>query len=150
LQSGAGKKTVSESSDATGKRLKVLVMDDQDMLRNLVGKMLKAMRYEAGSASSGEEALRVCREALEAGKPFDAVILDLTVPGGMDGIETLAGLRKLDPRVKAIVSSGYPENIKRSSLDGCGVDAFLAKPYDVEKLAQVLRDVLEKDNDKPL
>jgi CheY-like chemotaxis protein len=120
-------------------------MDDQDLLRELVGRILASMGYEADCAASGEEALQVCRKAIADGRPFKVVILDLTVPGGMDGIETLAGLREMDPDVKAIVSSGCSEAVNKASFLQYGFDAFMSKPYDADKLARVLRDVLEHE-----
>jgi len=133
---------VSDNSDSSADRIRVLIMDDQDLLRKLVGKMLTALGYEVGCAATGEEAVLLCRKAMEERQPFTVAILDLTIPGGMDGVETLAKLREMDPDVKAIVSSGCSESVNKASFSQYGFNAFMSKPYDAEKLDHVLRDVL--------
>ena len=89
---------------------KILVMDDEEMVRHILDKMLGHLGYKAKLARDGEEAIELFTSAQASGKAFDAVILDLTVPGGMGGTETMARLLEIDPRVKAIVSSGYSDD----------------------------------------
>ena len=121
---------------------RILVMDDEEPIRQLARRMLEFLGYEVETASGGDEALARYRESREAGSPFDAVILDLTVPGGMGGRETLQRIRELDPGVKAIVSSGYSHDQVLSSFQEHGFRAVIAKPYRMEELSRVVFDVI--------
>ena len=94
------------SQPATGQG-RILIMDDEKKIREVVGQMLKALGYEVTMTNNSREAVRSYQEALKSGLRFDAVIMDLTVPGGMGGQDAIQKLRALDPEVKAIVSSGY-------------------------------------------
>ena len=117
-------------------------MDDHDQLRKLLGKMIASLGYKVGCVSTGEEALQRCRAAVDEGQPFNVVILDLTIPGGIGGVETLKALREMDPGVKAIASSGSDEQVNPTSFSRYGFDGFMSKPYDGDELATVLRDML--------
>lgn len=86
---------------------RILVMDDEDFICELASVMLQKMGYDVVLAQDGQTAVAIYQEAMSAGNPFDAVVLDLTVPGGIGGKETVRQLRTLDPNVRAIVSSGY-------------------------------------------
>ena len=83
------------------------------------------------------------RLALESGDPFDAVILDLTIPGGMGGKETLDAMLKLDPNVKAIVSSGYSNDPVMSDYGRFGFRQAIRKPYHIQEMSAALKEVLE-------
>jgi len=98
--------------------------------------------HEAETAPDGEAALKLYRDAMEAGRPFDVVILDLTVKGGMGGEETLARLREIDPAVKAVVSSGYTSSAVQASYRDHGFLAALGKPYEIESLKRCLCETL--------
>jgi len=122
---------------------KILVMDDEEMIRDLSTEMLRRLGYDAVNSDNGKKTLALYREAMETGEPFDAVILDLTIKGGMGGIETIGKLLETDPQVKAIVSTGYSVNrimIDYKKYGFCGV---VAKPYSLQKLHDVLSRVLE-------
>ncbi len=123
---------------------KVLVMDDEDLVREVVGKMIVYLGYEAHLARNGEEAITIFTEAQRSGQPFDAVILDLTVPGGMGGKETLAKLLELDPQVKAIASSGYSDDPIMADFHKYGFSAIIPKPYRVMEAGKVLHDIIMK------
>ncbi len=116
---------------------KVLVMDDEDVIRSILSVMLLAFGYEAHMTAEGREAIDTYVKASEAGEPFDAVIIDLNIPGGMGGGETMRRLRELDPNVKAIVSSGC----KLEDYKEHGFRAVLHKPYTIGELRNVLNDV---------
>jgi signal transduction histidine kinase/CheY-like chemotaxis protein len=120
---------------------RVLVMDDDEALRMLLVNALTRLGYEVESAGDGAEAL-----ALYPAGRFDAVLLDLTVPGGMGGAETAARLRDLDPKVKVIVSSGYSDAPVMADFRRYGFDAVIRKPWTLEQLAQVVQTVAEKSN----
>ena len=89
-------------------------------------------------AKDGNEAIDLYRQAMSGGELFDAVIMDLTVPGGMGGLETMAVLRRIDPLVKAIISSGYTNDPVMSDYKQHGFCGFVAKPYKFDELAEVL------------
>ncbi|MFC1886872.1 PAS domain S-box protein, partial [Thermodesulfobacteriota bacterium] len=101
---------------------RILVMDDETSLRKMVGKMLEKLGYESEFAKDGAEAIRMVKEAKESEKPYDAVILDLTVPGGMGGKETIKKLMEINPEIKAIVSSGYSDDPVLSNFQEYGFE----------------------------
>jgi len=121
---------------------RVLCMDDEEMLRHLLVEMLARLGFEAVAARNGEEAVDLFRKARIEGRPFDAVILDLTVTGGMGGEDTLRHLLELDPEVRAVVCSGYATDPLLDHFEDYGFRASLAKPYSMEQLADTLRRVL--------
>ncbi len=121
---------------------KVLVMDDEEMVREVLGGMLSRLGYEADFASDGSQAIEKFVQAKEANQAFAAVILDLTIPGGMGGKEAIQGLLKIDPQVKAIVSSGYSDDPIMADFRKYGVSEVIAKPYRVSELSKILRRVI--------
>jgi PAS domain S-box-containing protein len=135
-------KNVPASAEASRKG-RVLVMDDEELVRNIVGIMLRALGHEVKFAEDGEEAIAKYREALSSGRRFDIVILDLTIRGGMGGEEALKELLALDPEVKAVVSSGYSDSATISEYEARGFSACLAKPYEVDALKDVLNALLK-------
>lgn len=137
---------IEAESFKVGKR--VLVMDDEEVIREVAGRMLERLGYEVEFASSGEEAVEVYREAFQSGDGFNAVIMDLTVPGGMGGKEAIDELLKIDPDVKAIVSSGYFNDPVMANFKEYGFSGVVPKPYNTEELEDVLRKVLEGEGRK--
>jgi len=121
---------------------KILVMDDEEMVRQILDKMLGHLGYKAKCARNGEEAIELFTSAQASGKAFDAVILDLTVPGGIGGKETMARLFKIDPRIKAIVSSGYSDDPIMADFREYGFSGVIAKPYRISELSKILQEVL--------
>jgi CheY-like chemotaxis protein len=136
-------KTVPAAADAC-RKCRILVMDDEELIRNIVGIMLKALGHEAEFAENGEEAIAKYREALspDSDRRFDIVILDLTVRGGMGGEEVIRELLLLDPEVKAVVSSGYSDSATIAEYKSLGFSACLAKPYEVDALGDILNVLL--------
>ncbi|MCX5883817.1 MAG: transporter substrate-binding domain-containing protein, partial [Deltaproteobacteria bacterium] len=126
---------------------RILVMDDEAPLRKMVGVMLKNFGYESEFAKDGAEAIQMCKAAKEAEKPFDAVILDLTVPGGMGGKETIHKLLEIDPEVKAIVSSGYSDDPVLSNFQEYGFKGMMPKPFTSHSLSKVLHEVLQSEKE---
>ena len=118
-------------------------MDDEEMVRNIAEIMLKTIGHEVEFAENGREAIAKYREALSSGRRFDIVILDLTIRGGMGGEEALRELLALDPKVKAVVSSGYADSKTISEYESRGFSACLAKPYRVDTLRDVLKELLK-------
>jgi len=121
---------------------KILVMDDEAIVRDVTGQILKHLGYDAEFAGDGSEAIELYRKAKESGKPFDLVIMDLTVPGGMGGKEAIHWLIEIDPDVRAIVSSGYSDNLVMSDFRQYGFKGVVAKPYKIQQLALALHNVL--------
>lgn len=120
---------------------RVLMMDDEELIRRVSGNLLRSLGHEVDLAEHGAEAISLYEAALAAGKPYDVVILDLTVRGGLGGVETIARLRQLDPSVKAIVSSGYSEDAAVADHRAHGFVAALNKPYTFGQLKQALASV---------
>lgn len=127
---------------------KVLVMDDEALVREVLGVMLSRLGYEPDFASDGSQAIEKYARAKEAEQPFDAVIMDLTIPGGMGGKEAIKELLKIDPQVKAIVSSGYADEPEMADFQNYGFREVIVKPYTVSKLSKILQKVIptEKAN----
>jgi len=105
----------------------VLVMDDEEIIRGVAVKFLNRLGYAVATANDGHEALRLYEGALQQNRPFDAVIMDLTIPGGMGGKEAIEKLRKVNPNVKAIVSSGYSNDPVMAEHRKYGFDAVITK-----------------------
>jgi len=125
---------------------KILVMDDKSFVRNAAVKALRLFGYEVEGSTDGEDAVSLFKDAINKGKPFDVVILDLTIPGGMGGENTLKKLRGIDPKMKAIVSSGYSEDPVMSDYKKHGFNAIVNKPYQYEELCKVVSKVIEEDS----
>jgi PAS domain S-box-containing protein len=121
---------------------RILVMDDEEIIREATQWMLQSLGYTCATARDGAEAVALYRQAASAGEPFAAVIMDLTVPGGMGGQEALARLREQDPGVRAIVSSGYSESAVMADHIGAGFADVLKKPYDIEDMSRSLARIL--------
>jgi len=124
------------------RRGRVLVMDDEEIVRAVISRLLLQCGYDSELAREGSEMLRVYREAKESGKTFDAVILDLIIQEGMGGQEALKHLLAFDPDVKVIVSSGYSHNPVMTNFREYGLAGFLPKPYKIEELERVMNEVI--------
>ena len=124
---------------------RILVMDDDRKIRTVVERFLKSAGYEAVAVGTGEAAVERYRKEREAGATFDAVIMDLTVQGGMGGKEAMERLLEIDPAVTAIVSSGYSNDPVMANYRDYGFQAVLAKPYQLHDLEQVLRRIVVAD-----
>jgi CheY-like chemotaxis protein len=122
---------------------KILVMDDEEIIRDVASQLLKEMGYDVALAKNGEEAIAMYKVAQEVGESFDLVIMDLTVPGGMGGKEAIQKLLKQNPNAKAIVSSGYSNDPVMSNYDGYGFVGVVKKPYGMEELSETLKIVLK-------
>ncbi|WP_372679936.1 ATP-binding protein [Desulfosarcina sp.] len=124
---------------------RILVMDDEAMIRELTGNILGHLGYDADFAEDGQCAVTKYRAALEASTPYDAVILDLTIKGGMGGQETIEMLKQIDPSVKAIVSSGYSDNPVIADYKHYGFCEVVAKPYEMVEFSQKLYRVVNDE-----
>jgi PAS domain S-box-containing protein len=117
---------------------RILVMDDEAMIRDVLAEMLNLLGYQVVTAKDGQETIQLYRESQDCGKPFTAVIMDLTIPGGMGGLETIGHLRQIDPGVKAIVSSGYANDPVMADYENYGFCSMVLKPFIIEELSNIL------------
>ena len=120
---------------------KILVMDDEESIRLLLQQMLLHLGYEVECAPDGGGAIDLYKKAKATQQGFSAVILDLTIPGGLGGKDTLMQLREIDPQVKAIVASGYSNDPVLSRYDAYGFHGVVAKPFRISELSDVLHRV---------
>ena len=134
--------TVSEDVQALRKG-RILLMDDEDIVRDIAGVMIRSLGHEVELAEDGEEAIAKYRESMKTGRQFDIVIMDLTVRGGMGGEEAIKELLQIDPDIKAIVSSGYTDSSAISEYKTIGFKACLTKPYDIDSLNRTLNSLLD-------
>ncbi len=125
---------------------RVLVMDDEHIVRLAAGFMLRDLGYEAEFAKDGQEAVDLYRKSRELNRPFDTVIIDLTIPGGMGGKETIKMLKQINPGIKAIVSSGYSDDPIMSEYGSYGFQGVVEKPYTIEELGQTLHRVINTES----
>ncbi|KPA18012.1 multi-sensor hybrid histidine kinase, partial [Candidatus Magnetomorum sp. HK-1] len=136
-----GKIEGKEESKHTGQG-KILIMDDQESILKMVTRMLERMGYQTTSATEGSQAIEIYKEVYQSENQFDLVILDLTVPGGMGGAKTIQELLKINPKIKAIVSSGYSNDPIMANYEDYGFCGVIPKPYSQDQIAKVLNKIL--------
>ena len=122
---------------------RILVMDDEKMVIKITGHILNRLGYDPSFSEDGAQAIEMYKKAMESQNPFDAVILDLTVRGGMGGKEAIKKLIEIDPKIKAIVSSGYSNSPVMTSYKDYGFIGVIAKPYNINELSKKLNEVLK-------
>ncbi len=138
--------TVKENSSPSPIRGRVLVMDDEEIVRDISVEILECLGCKTAVAANGHEAITQYMRAKEENKPFDILIMDLTIPGSIGGLETLERLLVLDPDVKALVSSGYANNPVMANYKEYGFCGVVPKPFMVEELNKILSTVLPPIN----
>jgi two-component system cell cycle sensor histidine kinase/response regulator CckA len=119
------------------------------MVRDVGARMLTILGYHVEFAEDGAEAIALYKHARESGEPFDAVVMDLTIPGGMGGKETIQKLREIDPDVRAIASSGYSTDPVMADYEEHGFAAVVPKPYQTHELGRAVHDVVADHSDAP-
>jgi PAS domain S-box-containing protein len=125
-----------------GGKGRILVMDDEEGIQRVLKRMLARLGYEVECVSDGRLATEAYARELRAGGSFDAVIMDLTVPGGMGGKDAVRRLLEIDPQAKAIVSSGYSDDPIMSDFRSFGFAGVISKPYELEDVGAALRDAM--------
>ncbi|HAM49935.1 MAG TPA: hypothetical protein DCP92_04290 [Nitrospiraceae bacterium] len=125
---------------------RILVMDDEEIDRSIAAEILKHLLFEVELARNGEEAIELYKKRKGSGQPFDAVILDLMIAGGMGGKEAIEKLLEIDPHVKAIVCSGYANDFIFANFKEYGFSGILPKPYNVQELSGILTKVLQREH----
>jgi len=123
---------------------KILLMDDEQIILDVTLEVLRFLEYDVMFARDGAAALELYKREKEAGSPFDLVILDLSVPEGLGGKDAIAILKAYDPRVKAIVSSGYSNDPAVQNFSEYGFSGKLSKPYKISDLKEILEQQIRK------
>ena len=123
---------------------KVLLVDDEEIIIDVSREVLQFLGYDAAFAKEGMAAIELYKQEKEAGRPFDLVIIDLTIPDGMGGRETIERLRSYDPGVKAVVSSGYANDPVVQDFAKYGFSGRLTKPYRINEMKALLEDIIHK------
>ena len=122
---------------------RILLMDDEEDVRQTTGDVLMRLGYTVEFAGDGLQAIDLYQEAREAGIPFDVVIMDLTIPGGMGGDEALKRLLAIDPKVRAILSSGHVNHPIVEEYKKYGFSGVVSKPYRINDLGETLHAVIQ-------
>lgn len=120
---------------------RILLMDDDEFVTDVIVAMIESLGYNCISVSNGEEAISVYQSAVDDNKPFDIVIMDMTIQGGMGGEETIRKLKEIAPQVKAILSSGY--DIDNETLKELGFIGFIKKPFKIDDLKLILEQAIK-------
>ncbi len=136
------KQKTEETELVTGTE-KILVMDDDKIIRDLLEEILKMLGYDFDFVEKGEDAIEFYQVAMKNECKYDLVIMDLTIPGGMGGKEAIVELKKIDPAVKAIVVSGYSTSPVMSSFQDYGFKGMIQKPFNIKKFGETLRLVID-------
>jgi CheY-like chemotaxis protein len=123
---------------------KILLMDDEQVILDVTLEVLRFLGYDAAFARDGVAAIEIFSKERTGGHPFDLVILDLTVPDGMGGKEAFEKLRKTDPSVKVVLSSGYTEDPMMTDYAKHGLAGILAKPYRISDIKALLEMMIQK------
>ncbi|MFH1563597.1 MAG: ATP-binding protein [Nitrospirota bacterium] len=123
---------------------KILLMDDEEDILKITGNILQGLGYEIETTRDGAEAIKLYKNAKESRRPFDALIMDLTIPGGMGGKEAIHELKEIDPDVRAIVASGYSTDPILADPEKYGFCGVIVKPYGIEEVSKILHSVIRK------
>lgn len=123
---------------------KVLFMDDEENVQDVTREVMKFLDYDVMFAKDGLAAITLYKQEEAAGVPFDIVILDLSVSSGLGGKETIEQLRKIDPQVKAVISSGFSQDPAVHDFSSYGFNAKLTKPYKIHELKNILEQLMRK------
>lgn len=129
-------------SFAPPKAGRILLLEDDLMVRDLMRRALEKAAFDVVETGDGKDTLRLYQDAMQQGRPYDLAILDLTIPDGMCGRETMMHLRRIDPQILTIVSSGYRDDPVMKDCVAYGFAAALPKPYQVEGLLQMVNGVM--------
>jgi two-component system, cell cycle sensor histidine kinase and response regulator CckA len=121
---------------------RILVMDDEEEIRDVLEKMLQHLGFDVDLVSDGQQAIALFTRALQDGTPYVAIVLDLTIPGGVGGKETLRRIKEHHPEAKVLVSSGYSNDPVMAQATQFGFSGFIAKPYNLVDLSKVLSRIV--------
>ena len=128
-----------------GSKGNILLVDDEEIIRDVSREVLRFLGYDVAFAKEGAEAIEIYKQEKEAGRPFDLVIIDLSIPDGMGGREAIEKLREYDPGVKAVVSTGYASDPVVQDFARYGFSGRLTKPYRINEMKALLEDMIHKN-----
>ena len=123
--------------------VKVLILEDDPTIADIMGRMLKSLTYQSTWVKTGEEAIKACADAKSIGSFYDAALLDLTIPDGLGGREAIPEMLKIDPQIKAIACSGYSDDDLNQKLLAEGFAGILPKPFKAQDLSRAVKEVLQ-------
>ena len=126
------------------KSAKILIMDDEKMICKVCSQMLEGLGFSSETCFDGKEAIELYSKKMNTSDKFDLIIMDLTVPGGMGGIDSVKEILKIDPNAKVIVSSGYASETILDNYATYGFAGMVAKPYTMKKLKEAVSALLSK------
>ncbi len=121
---------------------KIMIMDDEEMVREVASAMLAVLGHKAVLAGDGKEAIELYRKHRDSGAPIDIVIMDLTIPGGMGGKDAVAGIHAMNPGAKVIVSSGYSNDPVMAHWEEYGFSAAIIKPFQIQDIEKVINRMM--------
>lgn len=133
-----------EPESARSETGRILILEDDELIRRLIAVTLRRDGHEVVETADGHDTIRLYRESMETGRPFDLVLSDLTIIHGLGGVETIRALREMDPGVVAIVSSGYSDAPAMARPEAFGFSAVLPKPYPPRELRSLVGDMLKR------
>jgi len=134
----AAEVSAQSRAKAEMKKARVLLMDDDEEILQSLNENLVEEGYLVNTSVNGEDAFKIYKSCLESGTPFDVVVLDLIVPGGLGGAETIKKISEIDPGVRAIVSSGYSNDPIMAEHQKFGFSGVIAKPYEIKTLCEII------------
>jgi signal transduction histidine kinase/ActR/RegA family two-component response regulator len=140
VEGAVDKKNIEKITSLDKRR--ILFMEDESIISLAVARQLRNLNYEVETARDGFEAIELYQRAMESSEPFIVVILDLTIPGGMGGEETIKKLLEIDHNVKAVVASGYANDPIMANFKESGFRGMVEKPYEIAELEEVLQKVI--------
>ncbi|MGM0596955.1 MAG: ATP-binding protein [Myxococcota bacterium] len=139
-------KEEEEFADGSLNEVRILLLDDEEIIYETTGELLKGFGCEVDFAREGEEAIQKYFKAYQKQQPYDIVIMDLTIQGGMGGQEAIKKILEFDPGVKAIISSGYTTNAVMADYQDYGFSGVIVKPYKIEKLVGLITQILQNND----
>jgi len=137
--------TLNEETEMRNGSGKILFMDDEQMLHNVAAEILENFGYTVDFAFDGKEAIQKYRESFLDGTPYDVVVMDLTIPGGIGGQEAVAKVLEINKFAKVIVSSGYSNDKVLADFQKYGFKAIITKPFQISDFIQTIKRVIESD-----
>ena len=146
IQNNENKIATKTASAITNKSAKILVMDDEEIICTIVSEMAETIGFPTETTLNGEEAIKKYQKSLDNKTPFDLIIMDLTIPGGMGGKEAVKHILKINPKAKVIVTSGYSGDPIMANYKDYGFKGIITKPYTIDKLKNTLLKVLKADD----